>query len=278
MKDFENYSKDLLKLNPTLRFVYGMKDKETLSHIENNLNDDYLNSLKSIADKYRNSKDKELTNQIKSIDLYLDNKLYLLLFDVTNNFIIDFNYSTDNIYPPNEEYKLARAKDFDKILVEVIKKTKESILYKMTFPKIIIKKFLKQLKELPKYKPLYDFIKKYYYPYCRNEIGMCYLPNGKQLYREIIKESIGYLDLTPEEIHKIGLDLNKDKIIKGEFYKSREELLNDAIKYANHIYEVIIDKYFHFKMKTPFKIEPVAKELEKSSSLWIVICIFYLIN
>ena len=37
MKDFENYSKDLLKLNPTLRFIFGLRDKETLSKIERNL-------------------------------------------------------------------------------------------------------------------------------------------------------------------------------------------------------------------------------------------------
>jgi hypothetical protein len=267
MKDFENYSKDLLKLNPTLRFVFGMKDKETLSHIENNLSDDYLKSLKLITDKYRTTKDKELLNQIKTIDLYLDNKLYLLLFNVNNNFIIDFNYSTNNIYPSNEEYKLSRANDFNKLLIEVIKKSKESIKYKITFPKIIIKKFLKQIKHLSEYKYLYNFIKKNYYPYCRNEIGMCYLPNGKELYKEIIKESIGYLNLTPEEIHKIGINLDKNKIIKEEFYKSREELLNDANKYANHIYNVIIDKYFHFKMNKPFQIEAVAKELENSSPL-----------
>ena len=56
MKDFENYSKDLLKLNPTLKFIFGFRDKNTLSHIENNLNDIYLNSLKSLINKYENSK------------------------------------------------------------------------------------------------------------------------------------------------------------------------------------------------------------------------------
>ena len=40
MKDYENYSKDLLKLNPTLRFAFGMRDKLTLSHYENNLSDE----------------------------------------------------------------------------------------------------------------------------------------------------------------------------------------------------------------------------------------------
>ena len=145
MKDFENYSKDLLKLNPTLRFIFGLRDKETLSKIERNLDESYLNSLKLIANKYRNTKDLELLNQIKTIDFYLNNKLYLLLFESYNNFIIDFTYSTNKIYPENEIFKKARQLDFNKHILDVIAKAKESLQYKITYPKIIIKKFLNQI-------------------------------------------------------------------------------------------------------------------------------------
>ena len=267
MKDFENYSKDLLKLNPTLRFIFGLRDKETLSKIERNLDESYLNSLKLIANKYRNTKDLELLNQIKTIDFYLNNKLYLLLFESYNNFIIDFTYSTNKIYPENEIFKKARQLDFNKHILDVIAKAKESLQYKITYPKIIIKKFLNQIKDYTDYKTLYQFIKKHYYPYCRNEIGMCYLPNGKEIYKQMIRENLGYLEITPEEIHSIGLNVNKIKIINNEFYNSKDELLEDANKYANHIYEKILNKYFHYKMNKTFVIEAVSEELEKSVPL-----------
>ena len=117
MKDFENYSNDLLKLNPTLKFVFGYKDKNTLSHIENNLSDNYLNSLEIIVDKYKNSNDIELKNQINSLEFYLNNKLYLLLFSSIDNFIIDFTYSTNNIYPSNEIYKKIRQNYFNNLII-----------------------------------------------------------------------------------------------------------------------------------------------------------------
>jgi len=264
MKDFEKYAKDLLNLNPTLRFIYGMRDKNTLSHIENNLDDNYINSLKAIIDKYRNTKDIELLNQIKTHDFYFNNKLFYLLFSSNDNFIIDFNYNTNNVYPPNDDFKLSRQTDFNNIVIEIIKKAKEGIRFNISYPKIIIKKFMNQIKN---YKSLYQFIKKEYYPYCRNEIGICYLKNGKEIYKQMIREHIGYLEITPEEIHKIGLESNLTKIVKGDYYKTRDDLYKDSIKYSKHIYDVILDKYFHYKLDKPFVISPVPKELEKSSPL-----------
>jgi uncharacterized protein (DUF885 family) len=267
MKDFQNYSKDLLKLNPTLKFMYGFKDKDTLSKIENSLDDNYLKRLKKISDKYRGSTDKELLYQIESIDFYLNNKLYLLLFSSVDNFIISFNYSTNHIYPENEIYKLSRQRDFDIYIHSVIEKAKEGIKFNITFPKIIIKKFLNQIKHLEKYNKLYKFIKHDYLPFCRNEIGLCYLKNGKEIYKGIIKEYLGNLDITPEEIYQLGMNMSKNKITINDIYKSRDELFQDAIKYSSYIYDNIIDKYFHYKMDKPFVIKPVPDELEKMSPL-----------
>jgi hypothetical protein len=267
MKDFDNYSNDLLKLNPTFKFIFGYRDKYTLSHIENNLSDDYLNSLETLVDKYKNTNDIELKNQITSLDFYINYKLYLLLFSSIDNFIIDFTYSTNNIYPSNEVYKKSRQDDFNILITEVIKKAKEGLKLKITYPKIIIKKFLNQIKGFKEYKSLYNFIKKEYYPNCRNEIGICYLPNGKEIYKQMIKEYLGYLEITPEEIHEIGIKTTKIRIGKGEYYSSRDELFKDCIKYSKHIYNNIIDKYFYYKIDKPFVIEPVPKELENSTSL-----------
>jgi len=267
MKDFEKYSNDLLKLNPTLKLTFGFKDKFTLSHIENNIDDNYLNNLQLIADKYRNSNDIELNNQINTIDFYLKYKLYLLLFSSFDNFIIDFIYANNNIYPSNIIYKKSRQNDFNKIINETIIKAKEGIKLNITYPKIIIKKFLYQIKDYKEYNYLYNFIKKYYYPYCRNDIGLCFIKNGKEIYSQLIKEYLGYLDITPIQIHQIGLDISKNKIKKGLYYSSRNELFQDCIYYSNHIYNNIIHKYFYYIPEQPFNIQPVPTELENSSPL-----------
>ena len=100
------------------------------------------------------------------------------------------------------------------------------------------------LDKIKDYKHLYSFIKNHYYPYCRNEIGLCYIQNGKEIYSNLLKQNIGFLEITPEEIHNLGLNLLKDykKSKKKNFYKSREEMFNDCLKYANIIYNELINK------------------------------------
>jgi uncharacterized protein (DUF885 family) len=262
MKDYENYSKDILKITPTLRFFFGKKDKSSLSQYENSLSDDYILSIKKILDKYRDTKDIELQYEIRINDLELNNKLYLLLFASQENIIIMFNHINNDIYPKNEVFKEMRSKDFDNYVNTMIIRAKEGLKLKITYPKIIIAKFMNQIKKETHYSHLYKFLKKDYYPYCRSEIGLCYIPNGKELYKEIIKEYIGFLDLTPEEIHEKGLSLIKKKVSKSELYQSEEKLFHDCLYYAQYIYENIIDKFFHYKMKKPFVVEKVADELK----------------
>jgi len=267
MRDYENYSKDILKITPTLRFIFGKKDKETLSQFENSLSDDYILTIKQILDKYRNTQDIELQYQIKINDLDINNKLYLLLFASQENVIIMFNHLNNDIYPKNEVYKQQRLKDFDNYINSMIIRGKEGLKLKITYPKIIISKFMSQIKKLERYNHLYKFLKKDYYPYCRTEIGLCYIPNGKELYKQIIKEYIGFSDLTPEEIHEKGLSLIKKKISNNDSYESEEELLKDCYYYSQYIYDSIIDKYFHYKIKKPFVIEEVSEELKSTFPL-----------
>jgi len=267
MKDFDNYSNEILKITPTLRFVFGKKDKETLSHYENSLNDDYINKINTIIDKYRKTKDIELQIEIYINDIELKNKLYLLLFASQHNFILMFDYMNNNIYPENELYKQSRIKDFDSYVNSCIIRAKEGLKLKITYPKVIIKKFMEQIKSYDKYKFLYQFLKKDYYPKCRTEIGLCHIPNGKSIYTKVIKEHIGFLDLTPEKIHETGLSLIKKRITGSETYSSKEELMQDCLYYANYIYTKIINQYFHYEMDGPFVVEAMADELTDTSPL-----------
>jgi len=266
-KDYECYINDLFKISPSMRFVYGKKDKEALAHIENSYTEKYRLLEKKIYNKYKKTNDIELKQEIENNLFYDKHKLYLLLFSSYTNMLIDFNYANDNIYPKNSKAKKSRIKDFDEIIKSAIERAKEGLKENITYPKIIIKKFLKQIKPLTEYKYLYDFIKKEYYPYCRNEIGLCYIKEGKEIYKNIIRENIGYLDLSPEKIHNIGLSFDLKPVKSKITYKSRQELFKDCQEKAKHIFKNIISKYFHYIPKKPFIIVPVPKVLEKNSAL-----------
>jgi len=264
--DYENYMNELFLISPTLRFIYGKKDKKALSTITNYLDKEYLDKYKKIQEKYQHSTDIEL-KLLTNDELYnLNNNTNYLLFSSYNNIIIEFNYSTNHIYPKNDTYKHLRQKDFDLFIKTMIEYAREGIKLKITYPKIIIQNFMKQIKPMFKYKFLYNFLKKEYLPYCRNEIGLCYIPNGKEIYKNTIKSYLGYLDITPEEIFKIGMNLPKKRIIINETYKSRDELLNDCKKYNNYIYNHLYDKYFYYKPRKCI-IVPIPTELEKTSPL-----------
>ena len=266
MTEYEIYSKELLKLSPTTRFVYGKTDSDTLSHIENSLSEDYLKKIRVINYKFKDTKNIELKQSIENLDFYLKNQLYYLLFSSFSNFIIQFIYENENVYPKNSTYKKSREHDFEEYVETAIIRAKEGLKLKITYPKIIIKKFLHQIKDT-KYKTLYNYIKTQYYPYCRSDIGICYIPNGQEIYKGIIREHLGFIKITPKEIHELGLQLIKKKVVQKNFYTSRRELFDDCLKYANYIFKHIIKKYFHYIPKKPFVIVPTPQELEKSSSL-----------
>jgi hypothetical protein len=104
--DYEKYIDDILKISPISRFVYGKKDKTTLSHIENSLSDDYFNDINKIITKFEDTTDIELKKELNCIKYNLENKLYLFIYSSYYNFIVNFIYNTTYIYPKNEEANL----------------------------------------------------------------------------------------------------------------------------------------------------------------------------
>lgn len=52
---------------------------------------------------------------------------------------------------------------------------------------------------------LRDYLKNTYLPKCRETVGYCHLPNGKDWYRRLARHHTT-TDLSPETIHQIGLD------------------------------------------------------------------------
>jgi hypothetical protein len=267
MTIYKNYFDDLLKINPSLSFEIGNRDKFSISHITDSLSDEYLTKLYKLYLKYKNTNDDELKFILEDIKIFFEYKIYLYnIINYYHNDIVEFYYINNKNYPV--KYKQNRINDFNKYIKSIIKRLKESLKLKITIPYIICKKYLKQIKNYNK--ELYYFIKNHYLMKCRKTIGLYALPNGGEIYKLYIKNTLGGLNKSPAEIHNLGVSLVaklKKRQDSDDFYTSSKKLFKDCKKIALYIYNNIIDKYFHYKPNKPFTLKVVPKKLESGSSL-----------
>ncbi len=73
----------------------------------------------------------------------------------------------------------------------------------------------------PSYRKLYDFLKDEYLPKSRSSVGLSAIPKGKEEYSYRVK-FITTTTLTPDQIHKIGLD--EVRRIRSEMEKVKEQV------------------------------------------------------
>lgn len=78
---------------------------------------------------------------------------------------------------------------------------------------------------IPAYRKLADFFEREYLPACPGQVGLCHLPNGKAWYAFAAKRSTT-TDLTPEQIHQIGL--REIARVRAEMEKIRNEVKFDG--------------------------------------------------
>ena len=266
MSKYKKYFDDLIKINPSLSYELGNRDKYSCSHVTNDISDDYLSKLYKLSLKYAHYDDIELKLEIDYIKYLFEYKIYLYnIICPYDNAIINFYH--ENNSKEHKKYKKIRIADFNKYIKTIIERLKEALNLKITIPYIICIKFMEQIKDYNK--ELYNFIKNNYLNKCRKTIGLCHLPNGKKIYKVLLKNTLAGLSKTPEEIHNLGLSLVSDitKPKTKELYTSKEKLFKDCKKLALYIYDNIIEKYFHYKPDKPFTLKIVAKELEKTTSL-----------
>lgn len=96
---------------------------------------------------------------------------------------------------------------------------------------------------LPAYKGLRDFIRNDYLPQTRSSVGLKALPNGAEWYAHQVRVTTS-TDLTPEQIHQIGLD--EVARIHGEMRKIIKELrFRGDLKKFFHFLDT--DKRFEFE-------------------------------
>ena len=141
----------------------------------------------------------------------------------------------------------------------------------------------------PAFEAFHDFIANQYIPNCRTSIGLSDLPNGKSWYSYRVKESTT-TDLTPEEIHQIGLNEVKriraemEKVIKAsgfegdfkafteflrtdpQFYFTRKEDLLMAYRDIAKRADAQLVQQFGKLPRLPYGVTPVPAYSEKTAT------------
>jgi uncharacterized protein (DUF885 family) len=149
----------------------------------------------------------------------------------------------------------------DQIKSQIVDSPTKCILYSpmLRFPDTVSEQDRERLKTeaakaieegvLPAFQKLLDFWVNEYYPNCRQTFGYLNLPNGKEWYAYLAKVNTT-TDLTPEQIHQIGLDEVKriraemDKVIeesgfKGSFEEFAQYLRTDPKFYYQKPEELV---------------------------------------
>ena len=260
--NYKNYVKDLDYIientpNKTKKRKYFLIDK---------LSDEYLIKFYKLYLNYRKTNDIELKFELDYIKNFYKYKIYLYFIICSYyNKITNFYFDYKNNYLVKDQKQVLI--EYDRKIKTIIRRLKEGLKLNITIPYSICLKFMDQIKSYNM--KLYNFINKSYLKKCRKTFGICHLPNGKEIYKILLKNTLKGLKKTPKEIHNLGLSLLSTfkYTIKTDFYTSRENLFKDCDEISLYIYENIIDKYFHYKPDNQFTIKELPEELEKTSAI-----------
>ena len=142
---------------------------------------------------------------------------------------------------------------------------------------------------VPTYRRLHDFIEREYLPNTRDSFGMTGLPNGEDWYRYLVRARTT-TDLSPQEIHQIGLDevarIHREmqgvmdevefdgdleaffEFLNSEdrFYFDRPEELIQGYRDMSDRIESLTPRLFSVMPKTDFEVRPVEPFREQSAS------------
>ncbi len=131
----------------------------------------------------------------------------------------------------------------------------------------LIEKEIKE-KVFPSYLRIYEFLKEIYIKNCSKEIGLAFLPKGIEWYEmEILKNTT--LKLNPEKIH-IDAKKKLEELKKENIKFKKETFKGDYINLFENLKRKIkgeLKNYFIELPKRDFKIMPLEKHREKTSSL-----------
>jgi len=324
----EDYFKELLQLYPSYGSYLGFREYD--DKYENFLDRNIKNKLYKLTQKYIKLYDRVKTDDIKinafkwNLKNQIDERetnLWMIPLSSFDNII------TNQIYYNKTFYPLKNQKDVNNLLKRLpyvndtidscIETLKIGIQHKIVIPQLSCKIVIDDLQnyldikeyiiKIPngldkgnyddlanqfskKLEKLITFLKDVYIHKCQKKLGICYLPNGKNLYKQLILSNVT-LDISPEEIFKYGI--SEVKRIEGEFkkirnkmglekmtlqefckhitdnpknyFKNKEELLENYKFQQKRIKDTIMKKYFKYQLKNPNLIKAVPKYQETTS-------------
>jgi uncharacterized protein (DUF885 family) len=140
----------------------------------------------------------------------------------------------------------------------------------------------------PEYKKFYDFYTKEYQPKCAKTIGVSGLPEGATYYA-FRARSHTTTDLSPDQIHQIGLDevarirTRMDKVATGAGYASRAAMIaklrtdpkyyaktpDELMAAASHMSKIIDGKmpqYYGTLPRLPYGLKQIPKETAETTT------------
>ncbi len=140
----------------------------------------------------------------------------------------------------------------------------------------------------PEYQKFYDFYTKEYQPKCAKTIGVSALPEGAAYYA-FRTRSHTTTDLSPDQIHKIGLDevarirARMDKVATGAGYPSRAAMIaklrtdpkyyaktpEELMAAASHMAKIIDGKmpqYYGTLPRLPYGLKQIPKETAETTT------------
>ena len=141
MSKYKNFFDDLIKINPSLSYELGYRDKYSCSHITDHISNDYLSKYYNLSLKYANTDDIELKFELEYIKDFYKYKIYLyFIICPYDNDIINFYYENKS-----KKYKKELTIDFNKYINSIIKRLKEGLRLKITIPYMICIKFMNRI-------------------------------------------------------------------------------------------------------------------------------------
>ena len=308
---FASYFAEKVRMSPSLGSYLG--DRRRDSHVEDALSPTMMEATHQLFKKYdillRAKKRKGQQLSIEDLTLAWEVKMGLesyqypleqLTMNSFHNVVIEMAFNESQIYPKPSE---SRVIDYIAILRTTIYHMKAGICSKVVLPKCICTKLLSSLRSFMKSAAVIKgteevivemiaFLENEYLPACRDTVGLCELPKGKEMYRHLIRFQTS-TNMTPEAIHAYGLKevarleaafrriqsvlgrSSRESLShfyqwamtqKSQYCSSDAEVMKMYRATQKRIRETIWRDNFDYVLKTDYHIKKVAKEMEDTSA------------
>lgn len=287
----EAYFDELISLNPFMATFLGHKHHDNIW--VNTLSTEYRRKMDALVRKHAKKEmpvDEKRVFKFLEKDYWEGRKYHFEWMPISshNNLIIDFDFVNKSIYSKNKTAEIARHYGFMDEIKSMKRNMRLGMKKGLVIPERIRQKLVESIETFVakdafisnEYREcVIDFLKFLRDEYKgRESIGMLALPQGREMYCYLVR-SYTTLDITPEEIHKLGLkevariwrqmrelglDIKKIVARKSSYYDNVDELLRGYEKIRDEA-KLIVEQNFWQQVK-PFEVKQVPKTMEATSA------------